>query len=139
MNQDKANKLIDSVTPEMLDKAIEKLGGMSDLDFARVQSKIDDKTALDEAGVERITIYTKNEPILLVRPIKGMFTGWQLNLFGAGCITVEKPNFVISDIAGETFRLRIATADFSYWVDMVDEKQAQDVATFLKIGIKTDC
>ncbi|CAH6910552.1 conserved hypothetical protein [Vibrio chagasii] len=139
VDKDKMNKLIDGFDPKMIDKAINAIADMSDLEFARSQSKHDDKAAR-EHGIERLTVFVKGEySMLLIKPIKGMCEQWQLNLRNMGVITFDNPKFDLQDVAGEFFRFGITANGFRYWTDLIDEKQAQDVATFLEIGIGTQC
>lgn len=71
------NHLIDSTTPEKLDKAINAIAGMSEDDFERAQllhsrkmAKVRDKEAFDsEMGIERITVFLKHgSSIPLIKP-----------------------------------------------------------------------
>ncbi|MDK9739337.1 hypothetical protein KI655_18745 [Vibrio sp. D404a] len=135
------NEILDD--PKRLDKIIDKISNMDEDDFDRVQAKIDDKNALEESNIHRITLFFKNDRTgLLVKPIPGMM-GWMLNLHEYGSLNFQ-PNselkFEISDIAsGEFFRFSIKSGGLNYWNDLVDEQQAQDLAKFLGIGISTEC
>ncbi len=138
MDNDKLNKLLDTVTPDMIDKTIETLGKMSDIDYARVAAKVDDQKAYDEVGLVRITLFLKGgNDVLLVQP-SGSMPMWILNLRSCGSLNWEaddQPEFTITDIAGECFRFSAKGSGLNYWVDLIDEQQAEDLSTFLGIKI----
>ncbi|MGD8116882.1 hypothetical protein [Vibrio sp. TRT 29B02] len=144
MDDKKIDKLIDTFDPNRLDKTIKALGEMSDTEFARASAKVQDKKAFDDVGLERITLFLKGQDcqsILLIKP-NAVMPIWTLNLGQAGCISLEEdaePTFTICDIASECYRLTMTYNGTNYWLDLIDEKQAQDLAGFLGIGIATEC
>lgn len=141
MDKDRLNKLLDTVNPEQIKKTIDAISNMSDDEFARVQAKVDDQKAYDEVGLVRITLFLRGgKDVLLVQP-SGAMPMWMLNLRSFGSLNWEAdapPVFTITDIAGEFFRFSAKGSGLSYWVDLIDEQQAQDLATFLGIGIGTE-
>ena len=137
MNENKLNELIDSVTPEMIDKTVNALDKIIDIDYARVAAKVDDQKAYDEVGLLRITLFLKGgDDVLLVQP-SGSMPMWILNLRSCGSLNWEaddQPEFTITDIAGECFRFSAKGSGLNYWVDLIDEQQAEDLSTKIKKG-----
>lgn len=62
---------------------------------------------------------------------------WILNLRSCGSLNWEaddQPEFTITDIAGECFRFSAKGSGLNYWVDLIDEQQAEDLSTKIKKG-----
>ncbi|WP_070964867.1 hypothetical protein [Vibrio sonorensis] len=155
MDKDKASKLIDSVSPEKIDKALKAISGMSEEEFEIAQAKVwretdkkRDQEALEsDMQIERITIYLKGDnKALLVKPNKWLDPEtWSFNCFESGAISFSSkhnPKFSIDSIPaatpeGDLYRLRILWEGFSYWVDLIDEEQAKDLSKFLDIPIES--
>ncbi len=149
MDKDRINHLIDSTTPEKLDKAINAIAGMSEEDFERAQllhsrkmAKVRDKEALDsEMGIERITVFLRQGgSILLIKPNKWTDPNvWTFNLFEAGALVIrdeQKPEFKIEAIpVGGLYRFHVRWEESTYWVDLIDEQQAKDLADFLSVSV----
>ena len=119
MDNDRLNKLLDTVTPDMIDKTIEALGKMSDIEYARVAAKVDDQKSYDEVGLVRITVFLRGgKDVLLVQPSYSMPI-WMLNLLSCGSLNWEAdapPEFTITSIAGKCFRFSAKGSGLSYWV-----------------------
>ncbi|WP_409933544.1 hypothetical protein [Vibrio jasicida] len=63
---------------------------------------------------------------------------WMLNLRSCGSLNWEAdapPEFTITNIAGECFRFSAKGSGLNYWVDLIDQHQAEDLAVFLGVKI----
>ncbi|MDC5753567.1 hypothetical protein [Vibrio europaeus] len=149
MDKDRINHLIDNTTPEMLDRAIKAIAEMPESEFERIQvlherkmAKKRDKEALEsEMGIERITVFLRQGgSILLIKPNKWTDPNvWTFNLYEAGTICIrtdQEPEFKVGAMPMDgLYRLHVGWGESVYWVDLIDEQQAKDLAEFLGVEI----
>ena len=134
-----------------LDEVITKIANMDSEQFEELSegmqlimerglAKEEDDRAFVDIGLERITIFLAGgHRALLVKPNKAIGEMWLLNIYGSGSINIKSttPEFKIMDIgAGSAMRFFVKAESMEYWVDLIDEQQAKDLAEFLSVGIE---
>lgn len=133
MDKNRINKILDKAINLSSDSLKEY-----ELHYERKLAKDEDENAFIEAGIARLTLFCVGGGRgLLVKP-NNLIPTHSINLFSGGVLNIDPiddDTFKVSSISGEVFRFHISGLGFSYWVDLIDEKQAQDLAKFLDITI----
>lgn len=64
---------------------------------------------------------------------------WLLNMYGSGSINIKSttPEFSLVNIGlGSAYRFFVKAGEIEYWVDLVDEQQAMELAEFIGVAVE---
>lgn len=122
-----------------LDKMLDALGKMSDLDIQVAAMEVEyakkDEEAL-EMNIERLTVFNREgNYFLLVKP-NHMMPGFQINMFDYGHFNIRgEIDFELSELPDSFYRLVIRRDDLSYFIDLYNRRQLEKIAKFLDLEI----